>query len=103
MPPLCTNGGWVARPLPIPMQTLFACHPRVCTAPGSCAPLAHKRGAGGALPSYSHTDPICVSPQHTGQGEGVLPGVCGPGFLCPPCTQMGQVAQPLPIPAQTPF
>src|SRR6266702_38679 len=48
MPPLCTNGGWVAHPLPIPART-----------------------------------------QRAGRGEGALPGVHGPGFLCPPCTQTG--------------
>ena len=46
----------------------------MCMALGSCAPLAHK-GAGGTPSSYSPTDPIRMSPQHMGQGEGVLPGV----------------------------
>ena len=51
-------------------------------APGSYAPLAHKWGVGGTPPSYSCTDPICMSPQHAGQGEGVpLLGLCmAPGL-----------------------
>src|SRR6266702_3518478 len=63
--------------------------PGVRAAPSSCAPLVHKRGVGDMPPSYSHADPVWVSPQGAGWGEGALLGVHGPRFLCPPCMQTG--------------
>src|SRR6266702_3572431 len=78
--------------------------PGVRAAPSSCAPLVHKRGVGDMPPSYSHADPVWVSPQDAGRGEGVLLGVRGPRVPVPPLhANGGQVAHPLPIPAQTPF
>jgi len=63
--------------------------PGVRAAPSSRASLVRKRGVGGAPPSYSRADPVYMSPQRADRGEGALPGVHGPGFLCPPCTQTG--------------
>ncbi len=61
----------------------------MCTAPGSCAPLARKRGAGGALPSYSRADPHSRVIPARGPGGGGASGCARPGFLCPPCAQTG--------------
>ncbi len=115
MPPLHTNKEWVACSPPIPVWTPFTCHPsmwargrgrfQVCAALGSCAPLAHKWGAGGAPPSYSRADPICMSPQHVGQGEGVLlPGLRMVLSLCFTfaCKAQKGNGAPLPIPTLPP-
>ncbi len=57
--------------------------PGVRVAPSSRAPLVHKRGVGGAPPSYSRADPVRVSPRVRAGGRGrfrvcTAPGSCAP-------------------------